>query len=163
MSRCCLLEISPVTAPQRLIAHVTSHAPSQGRCLPCLNSLDMCQQVVTVLALCKLKKWWPTHLCGCFLSISTHVVGILNALPVPAGNVSAQCNVFFPKAIKLHSKIQVRFHWALLRLCIHGNSQVVNYFLNEHILLFDGISDFCPAKWKCIWTYSPAACNATLL
>lgn len=163
-----LLEISPVTAPQRLIAHVTSHAPSQGRFLPRLNPLDMCQQVVTVLALCKLKRWWSTHLRRCFLSIRTHV-GILNALPMAAGNVwfhrnpSAQWNVFFPKAIKLQSKIQVRFHWALLRLCIHGNSQIVNYFLNEHILLFAGISEFCPAKWKCIWTYSPAACNATLL
>lgn len=117
---------------------------------------------------CKLKRWWSTHLCGCFLSIRTHV-GILNALPMAAGNVwfhrnpSAQWNVFFPKAIKLQSKIQVRFHWALLRLCIHGNSQIVNYFLNEHILLFAGISEFGPAKWKCIWTYSPAACNATLL
>lgn len=165
-----VVEISPVTAPQRLIAHVTSHAPSQGRCLPCLNPLDMCQQVVTVLALCKLKRWWPTHLCWCFLSISTHVVVVCFKCIAYAcrecmvsQKLSAQWNVFFPKAIKLQWKIQVRFHRVLLRLCIHGNSQVVHYFLNEHILLFDSISDFCPAKWKCIWTYSPAACNATLL
>lgn len=56
---CCLLEISSSYGPPRLI---TSQAPSQGRCLPPLNPLNMCQKVVTVLVLCKLKMCSSTHL-----------------------------------------------------------------------------------------------------